>query len=771
VYTAPRRQASYSALMPVLPVATAQSNHAEAPDPPSKSPAGILWRAAGAAGLVALFLSLSIQRIWNVDTWWQLATGRWILEHHRVPQVDQFSFTAAGQPWIELRWIFCVLAALGYANGGAGLLTLGQVGILLVTFGLIIASHRRAALTPMGMSLVGLGIAAGANRFVVRPELLTYFYYALFLTILRVHLLRKSRFIWALPVLQILWVNSHTLFVFGPIVAWTFAIAIWLANTMSRVLGWNRPTETQSPHWPLFIVAGLTTLACLVNPYGWDGARFPLTLYFEIRHSGLRFLINEFQSPLSSVIWTADLWAALGLTIAVTVLCLLNWRAADLANWALFAMHVGLAAVSVRNVGLLSIVALWTGLQQLESFGNVHPRYALRRSLQPAAYGLLFVSCLLASWYVWSGRLAGPDSVRIFGVGVVEITRPVGAVNFLAQHPELRGNLFNDLADGSYLAGRTDVPSGVFIDPRLEVYGERFIEQALTMSLALFDRWLDEFKINTAMLHTQSAPELATHLFDSDQWALVYLDARNVIFVRQIPQHAALIAAARIDPITLTIHDSVIRDDVPTGLRRALGGIAHPWNSRGLADAFLALRAADNAGRALQQVLGLRPSDRLARLQLAQVRMVQGKPEAAQQLVAGLRLSPQEELEGELLRANLLLGGRRFEEAVQVLTNAARESPFNGLVITQLANALFRAGQFEQAVREYKRLTAARPERTDFWLRLGDCHRELGQNAQAVAAHQRVLSINPSSTVAKERLREIASQDLPATQPTSVPNG
>jgi hypothetical protein len=36
----------------------------------------------------------------DYDTGWQLATGRWVVQHHRVPSVDVLSYTAQGQPWI-----------------------------------------------------------------------------------------------------------------------------------------------------------------------------------------------------------------------------------------------------------------------------------------------------------------------------------------------------------------------------------------------------------------------------------------------------------------------------------------------------------------------------------------------------------------------------------------------------------------------------------------------------------------------------------------------
>src|SRR5208282_639886 len=36
----------------------------------------------------------------DFDLGWQLATGRWVAQHHQIPSIDVFSYTAQGQPWI-----------------------------------------------------------------------------------------------------------------------------------------------------------------------------------------------------------------------------------------------------------------------------------------------------------------------------------------------------------------------------------------------------------------------------------------------------------------------------------------------------------------------------------------------------------------------------------------------------------------------------------------------------------------------------------------------
>ena len=48
----------------------------------------------------------------EADTFWQIRTGEWILDHHSIPRTDPFSFTAAGRHWFPHEWLAEVLLAL-----------------------------------------------------------------------------------------------------------------------------------------------------------------------------------------------------------------------------------------------------------------------------------------------------------------------------------------------------------------------------------------------------------------------------------------------------------------------------------------------------------------------------------------------------------------------------------------------------------------------------------------------------------------------------------
>ena len=52
------------------------------------------------------------------DTWWHIAVGQHIIDTHRWPTSDPYSFTAPGVHWIAYEWLGEVAMALAARMGG-----------------------------------------------------------------------------------------------------------------------------------------------------------------------------------------------------------------------------------------------------------------------------------------------------------------------------------------------------------------------------------------------------------------------------------------------------------------------------------------------------------------------------------------------------------------------------------------------------------------------------------------------------------------------------
>src|SRR5678815_321055 len=67
------------------------------------------------------------------DTGWHIRAGEWILDNHRLPTFDFFSFTKPGQPWFAWEWLWEVSFAWLYRLAGMAGVILGNLVILCLT--------------------------------------------------------------------------------------------------------------------------------------------------------------------------------------------------------------------------------------------------------------------------------------------------------------------------------------------------------------------------------------------------------------------------------------------------------------------------------------------------------------------------------------------------------------------------------------------------------------------------------------------------------------
>ena len=186
--------------------------------------------------------ALGCQELFDGDVWWHLRAGQWILENRKVPILDPFTFTSADRPWIDLQWLFEVILALAYAAGGVRgmILMAAGAGTTALMVGLTARNRRWPSWVVGACWLPALAVMSA--RLVPRPEILSFLAMAVYLSVL----LRTDdhpTLAWLLPVVQILWVNSHALFVLGTII-----MSAYLIGKLVDAPGWTAWSRA-GPHW------------------------------------------------------------------------------------------------------------------------------------------------------------------------------------------------------------------------------------------------------------------------------------------------------------------------------------------------------------------------------------------------------------------------------------------------------------------------------------------------------------------------------------------
>ncbi|KAB2954068.1 MAG: hypothetical protein F9K18_14035, partial [Thermoanaerobaculia bacterium] len=180
------------------------------------------------AATVLVATSFLDVEIYDLDIWWHLAIGREILAHLEVPRLDHWTVLGAGRAYHDSHWLFQAAAALAERVGGMAGVQALMVGLWALT---LAAAYRiaRRRLPVEGAALLTLApLAAGLERILPRPELVTFAALAWFLVWLGGSDSWRPAGLARLALVQVAWTNAHGLFVLGPFAVGCHAAAeVW----------------------------------------------------------------------------------------------------------------------------------------------------------------------------------------------------------------------------------------------------------------------------------------------------------------------------------------------------------------------------------------------------------------------------------------------------------------------------------------------------------------------------------------------------------------
>lgn len=454
----------------------------------------------------------------SADTWWHLATGRWIVEHHAVPHADPFSYATAGKPWVAHEYLTDVLMFLLHRRGGFLALAAAN-GLLLASAFAIVAFSSYA---PRWLAYAAALFAAFSARpaFALRPQSISLVCGAAFLWIIRRYLeSHQTKWLIALPCLMLLWVQLHAGYLLGLI----FLGLLLAAETADWACGRAR---NQPRQWLPLLAPGVSCVAVVpLNPNGFTMLTFP----FLVMRMKINQTILEWRAPN---LHDTHLYPFVGLAVFTLLAMLLSRDRYRPGQFMIYAVLLTAALTSARNIPVFCLVApilladhLW-----LPRSAHLVPRLSPR--LREACAAVI----LAISAYFCAHAAA---SSLAFQALAEQNQYPRDAVSYLSGH-HLPKNIFNDYAFGGYLIWRLYPEYQVYVDGRADLYGDEFLSNyvAIYNGERNPDAFLDAMKVGTVILSpTSGLAPLMRLLAIQGSWNLVYEDGHAVIFVHN--SHAA----------------------------------------------------------------------------------------------------------------------------------------------------------------------------------------------------------------------------------------
>jgi len=141
-----------------------------------------------------------------------------------------YSFTYPDYPFINHHWFFGVISFLLFHLAGFKGLEIFYIFLLVLSFGLSFDSARRYSSFNLALFAAGASLIMVVSRAEIRPEGISVFFVALFFWVLQRFLqgnLSQKVLITALPLFQMIWVNTHIFFFLGPVL---IALFYWQAR-------------------------------------------------------------------------------------------------------------------------------------------------------------------------------------------------------------------------------------------------------------------------------------------------------------------------------------------------------------------------------------------------------------------------------------------------------------------------------------------------------------------------------------------------------------
>ncbi len=493
-------------------------------------------------------VAISIKSFREPDLWWQIRTGEWILEHNEVPGQDVFSFTMAGNEWINIKWGFEVLAALVVKIAGPESVFVLQsiVNCILAFFlyrlsvlyfrkqGIENVNENKAFLLTLVISflLVMVGVE---YRIIGRPEMSSHLLTIVFLYLLENNRQEPSKKIYLVIPLQLLWANFHEAFGIGIVIMIIYTFSAWIENIISG--------SKKSDAKKLTLVTLAAIASVIINPNGIKLLTRPFNILSQVYSNKyttelLDFSAGEWwkkEAYIAIVLATISIFAILFSVrkeknkVAGLVKIISIFNKPYLLVILAF-VYLGLSAF--RNLAFLSLICFPVSHYAL--FSKIKNKFSGSGFLQKYSGGIAVALLVIFYAGIVSNRYYEITNSRDrFGLEVLSVNNPAGAAEYILNHGLQDKACFSDYLTSSYLLWKLQPDFKTYIDLRdLDVFPAAFFNDFIRdiNSPADFHN-LDNIRhFDYAVVFRPQFNSLHSYLFNDSIFALTYVDAVAAVY-------------------------------------------------------------------------------------------------------------------------------------------------------------------------------------------------------------------------------------------------
>ena len=477
--------------------------------------------------LCCVFL-LALIKIEDTDTWTHLSLGKLILTLKGLPEKEPFTFPSFDKPFHDPEWLFDVVFYLVYAVFNVYGVILLKACIITTVFYVLL----KDSLSPHRNYIVSIAVLIFIvfmvrHRFVERPDIALMLFLGFTIFSLNAYVYENKKYIYFLPLVQVLWANMHPSIVIMPIPFIAFLsggiFQGFIRKRYNQLFPYT-PTNEQLKTIALILLFSL--VAALLNPYVLDQFVFPFKLATV---DWWKDEIIELQPPNWESFKSPYLLMA-----AIAVSFVINIRRFSIIHFLLLIPFVYLSFSAIRFIFLLGLVG---SPLIVRNIGSLHISTRSKKILE---YSLIFSVVFITSLTLLE---KGPffSSNKKFGFGVNYDFFPEKALSYLDKR-DIQGKVFNTFEWGGYITWRDFPRRTAYVDGRGKLSYELLNSLDLARTRAsVLDQLYDTYGFEVVMVNypntpkffsTATSPDVDVAL-SSDDWVLVYWDDMSLVYLKK----------------------------------------------------------------------------------------------------------------------------------------------------------------------------------------------------------------------------------------------
>ena len=477
--------------------------------------------------LICVFL-LSLIKIEDTDTWTHLSLGKLVFNLKALPEKEPFNFPGLDRPFHDPEWFFDVVFYIAYMFFNLYGVILLKATIITTAFYVLLKDslipHKNYISSIIVLILILFMVR---HRFVERPDIVLMLFLSFTIFSLNAFIYENKKYIYLLPLIQILWANMHPSIVVMPIPFIAVLSGGILQGLIRKRYGQFFPdTPSNGQLKTIAVILLISVITSLLNPYFTYQFVFPFKL---ANVDWWRDEIMELQSPTWKNFKSPYL-----LTAALIISFLINIRNFSIIRLFLVAPFVYLSFSAIRFIFLLGLVG---GPLIVKNIGSLTLQGKTKKLTE---FFLIFLVILLTTLTLLDFEpFYLPD--KIFGFGINYDFSPEGALQYLDKK-NITGRIFNTFEWGGYITWRDFPRRSAYVDGRGNLSYNLLNKLDLARARAdVLDELHKKYSFEVAILNypktqdffsTVAAANVDAALSSRD-WALVYWDDLSLVYLKR----------------------------------------------------------------------------------------------------------------------------------------------------------------------------------------------------------------------------------------------